>query len=435
MAPNLLQRDLTSTLRRSLVALCLVLLPSQIVASGGTSSTSDDETKQEWTQWRGPLRNGIAAEFEAPTEWPRELEEVWRLQVGDGHSSPLVADDVLYLFLRSDSGERLEARSFATGELLWEQGYDVEYEPISVAASHGKGPFSTPALAGDRIVTLGITGLLTAWSSRDGEILWQHESADFFDKPRPFYGHAASPMILGERVIAYLGGPGAGALMAFALADGALQWRLDGDGPAYGSVALIEAAGRPQLVTMSQRRLIGVAPSDGKLLWEMPFQVMFDSGSITPVYAGERLLISAGKVPLQAYEFVERDGRPTPVEVWENDEVHLDMSSPVPYQGRLYAFSEKKSGQAVAVDLASGEVVWAGPPRKGESAFVTIADDRLMNVYNTGEMEVFDLSDETPTLIGSYRVAEQEVWAHPAFVGDSVVIKARTELVRLRVRP
>ena len=389
------------------------------------------EDGERWGQWRGPDRDGVASQFDAPEEWPRELAAAWRIEVGDGHSSPLVDGEEIYLFVRTASGEALEARSLASGELLWSVGYEQEYEPISVAASHGKGPFSTPVLAGGTIVTLGINGVLTAWSREDGARIWQVRSEDLFGKPRPFYGHASSPLVVGDRVYAYLGGPGEGALLAFSLADGSEVWRRAGDGPAYGSPTVIEAHGERQIVTLSQRRFLGVRLEDGELLWELPFQVTFDSGSIRDL-----LVISAGKVPLQAYRLVEREGSMLPVEAWRNDAVHLGMSSPVPAGDRLWAFSEKKSGQLVAVSLANGEVVWEGPARKGDSAFLTLAGDRLMNVYSSGEMEVFDVAADEPVLLGTYRLTEDhEVWAHPAFVGDSIVIKARTELARFRVRP
>jgi hypothetical protein len=140
-------------------------------------------------------------------------------------------------------------------------------------------------------------------------------------------------------------------------------------------------------------------------------------------------------VPLQAYRLQRRGGEITPVEAWKNDAVHLGMSSPVPAGDRLYGFSEKKSGQVVAVALSNGEILWEGPPRKGEGAYLTLAGDRLMVVYSSGDMEVFDVSGESPETLATYPLTEHEIWAHPAYAGDSIVIKARTELARFKVRP
>ena len=65
-------------------------LASMLAVSMAAAGSND------WTQWRGPARNGVASEFQAPEEWPDELEVVWRVELGDGHSSPLVAGDRVY---------------------------------------------------------------------------------------------------------------------------------------------------------------------------------------------------------------------------------------------------------------------------------------------------------------------------------------------------
>ncbi|MGH9847348.1 MAG: hypothetical protein ACREEM_52310, partial [Blastocatellia bacterium] len=37
---------------------------------------------QDWTQWRGPHRDGVVKDFPAPAAWPKELKQVWKTPVG-----------------------------------------------------------------------------------------------------------------------------------------------------------------------------------------------------------------------------------------------------------------------------------------------------------------------------------------------------------------
>ena len=45
----------------------------------------------DWPQWRGLTRDGVAAGVKLPDPWPPALTRAWSLEVGLGHSSPVVA--------------------------------------------------------------------------------------------------------------------------------------------------------------------------------------------------------------------------------------------------------------------------------------------------------------------------------------------------------
>ena len=47
---------------------------------------------EEWPQWRGPTRNGQSNGVKPPSAWPKELDIRWQVEVGLGHSSPIVSD-------------------------------------------------------------------------------------------------------------------------------------------------------------------------------------------------------------------------------------------------------------------------------------------------------------------------------------------------------
>ena len=60
---------------------------------------------QDWPQWRGPARDGVAASFQPPMPWPKALKLQWKTPVGSGHSSPVVAGGRAFVHTRQDEQE------------------------------------------------------------------------------------------------------------------------------------------------------------------------------------------------------------------------------------------------------------------------------------------------------------------------------------------
>ena len=109
---------------------------------------------QDWPQWRGPARTGVAVGFTPPAAWPDRPKQIWKVQAGAGHASPIVAAGRVYLFSRTGEQEAVSARDLATGKEIWRAAYDAPYQMNSAATSHGKGPKSTPVHDRGRLFTL-----------------------------------------------------------------------------------------------------------------------------------------------------------------------------------------------------------------------------------------------------------------------------------------
>jgi len=65
---------------------------------------------QDWPQWRGPSRTGAAVGVTWPATFPDRPKQVWKVQIGQGHSSPVVAGGRVYLFSRVGEQEAVSAR-------------------------------------------------------------------------------------------------------------------------------------------------------------------------------------------------------------------------------------------------------------------------------------------------------------------------------------
>src|ERR1044071_503604 len=164
------------------------------------------ELVADWPQWRGPQRDGTSADLVAPQKWPDQLSERWRITVGEGHSSPLVVGDRVYLFTRQQEEEVARCVRAADGKELWRATYLAPYTMNSAATSHGKGPKSTPVVAAGKLFTLGIGGILSCFAAESGRLVWRKNFSKEFTNTSPLYGTATSPIIVDNMCIVHVGG-------------------------------------------------------------------------------------------------------------------------------------------------------------------------------------------------------------------------------------
>ncbi len=397
-------------------------------ATGTTARTSSEHAtllrraEGDWSQWRGPARDGVAL-VSLPEELPARLRRVWQVEVGVGHSSPLVAGELVFLHSREREDEVMRALRLVDGSTVWRTGYAVPYRMNPAAMAHGKGPKSTPVLAEGRLYTLGISGILSAFDTASGELLWQKTFAGQFRGTYPIYGAAMSPMVEEGLLVAHVGGARDGALVALDAESGETRWSLEGDGPGYASPILAELDGTRQLITQTDMHIVGVSFDAGELLWRIPFRTDFDQNVVTPVFHGNRLILSGLDQGVFAVELLHDGGRWTPVEVWRNETISMYMSAPVVAGGRLFGMSHKRRGQFFALDPGSGELIWTSTGREGENAALVVAGDRILVLTDGAELIVLPVEADAYQPLARYTVADSPTWAHPVPSEQGILIK------------
>ena len=95
---------------------------------------------QDWPQWRGPNRDGVVASFTEPATWPESLNQVWKVEVGTGYSTPIIVGDRIYMYTRQGEDEVLRSLDAATGEVVWQTEYPAPFRMNPAARNHGPGP-------------------------------------------------------------------------------------------------------------------------------------------------------------------------------------------------------------------------------------------------------------------------------------------------------
>src|SRR5262245_3045117 len=127
---------------------------------------------EDWPQWLGPRRDGSSTA--KVVAWKEPLKVLWTKPVGEGHSSPVIADGKVYLLtkVRDKSEEQLSAFDAVKGDVIWEK----TYERTPFKSLFGNGPRGTPAVVDGKVYTFGITGVLTCWDAKSGEQVWQADT-------------------------------------------------------------------------------------------------------------------------------------------------------------------------------------------------------------------------------------------------------------------
>lgn len=380
----------------------------------------------DWSQWLGPSRDGRAP-FVAPAVWPKAPERVWRVVVGEGHSSPVVAGDRVFVFARQGEDEVLRALALADGREIWKASYPAPYQMNPAAIPHGKGPKSTPVVAEGKVCSFGISGILSCYAAADGKLAWRHDFSKMLGSAPAFFGSSASPLVEAGTLYLNIGSDSQGSFRAFDLATGATRWDAPGLKPAYASAMLYEIGGRKQIVTLTFDAIVGLDPATGKVLWQQPYPDRYRQNTPTPLRVGDLLFF--GNVDKGSF-----GGRLVPQgqglklqEVWKDEETPWYMTSPITDGKRIYALTSKQKGQLLVIRPETGEILWRSPGRQGDNAGLALAGDLLLVVDTDGELTVWKAGDQ-PQLLQTYAVADSPVWAYPAWTENRLLVKDRESL-------
>ena len=387
---------------------------------------------QEWTQWRGPGRDGLVLSKDAPATWPESLKQTWRVDIGEGYSSPVVAGGKVFVHGRRDPEEIVAGINLADGKVLWQQKYQAEFKKNQYAVEMAKGPNATPLVVGNRLFTLGVTGILSAWDTATGKQLWTRDFSKLIDTSKMFCGTAASPLSVNGRVVVQIGSDiHGGQVLAVNPATGVTEWEWRGLGPGYASPVVVELGGNQHIVTMTEGSIVGLDGKTGKELWSAPFPDEWHENIATPLWTGTHLVVSGTRQGTHAYALAQTGGKWQATESWKNPDIAMYMSSPVFGDGLIYGHSSKRKGQFFAIDEKTGAVRWVTEGREGEHASLLLTPQHVVFLTNGADLIVAKRGTRAFAVERRYEVAQASTFASPVILGTNILIRDATGLMLL----
>jgi len=373
---------------------------------------------QDWPQWRGANRDGKVTGFTVPDQWPKELALKWKVTVGAGDATPALVGNKLYIFARQDADEVALCLDAGSGKELWKDKYAAQ--AATGPASRHPGPRSSPTVADGKVVTLGLGGVVSCLDAATGTVVWRK---DPFPKAVPKFFTAMSPIVVDGMAIAHLGGPGQGGIIAFDLGTGDEKWRWAGEGPEYASPALMTVEGTKQIVTLTEKSVVGVSVADGQLLWQLPFPPQGRAyNAATPIINGQTVIFTGAGRGTKAVK-VEKQGEEFAVKgLWSNPQIATQFNTPVLKDGLLFGLSDR--GNLFCINGRTGQTAWTDATKRGRGfAAILDAGSVLLALPDNSELIVFKPSDKEYAEVARIKVADAPTYAHPVIAGNRIFVK------------
>ena len=327
-----------------------IALALSLIATGTVAAA-------DWPQWLGPRRDGTSTEKGLLDAFPPGGPKlVWQRDVGEGFSGPVTAGDRLIVFHRVGDEEIVECLNATTGKLLWKYGYPTSYRD---ALGKGDGPRSTPAIVGDKVVTLGAEGTLNCLTLGDGKKLWSRSLTQDYKTPLGYFGIGTSPLVEQNLVLINVGGKNAG-IVAFDLDSGAEKWKATNDPPSYSSPVMASVDDQRLAVFFTRTGAVVLNPKSGDVLFQKKWRARYDASvnAATPLIIGDQAFFSTSYETGALLLKLKANGAD---EIWTDENVMSNHYNTCVYlDGHLYGFDgRQEAGPSLrCVELKTKKVKW-----------------------------------------------------------------------------
>jgi outer membrane protein assembly factor BamB len=413
----------------------------------------------DWPQWLGPQRDGVWREDGLLDKFPKGGPKVlWRQKVGLGYSGPAVVGDRVYVTdwkpdkpgrQASPGKERVLCLNAADGTQVWAHAYDTEY---SVLGGYPFGPRTTPLIADGKVYTLGAMGDVCCLDAVKGGVNWQISLKKDLKIDPPLWGHSASPLLYGDKLILFGGGKDH-AVIALDKKSGKLLWHaLSAPDVCYASPIVVKAGGKDQLIAWLDSSLNGLDPDSGKVYWSFPFPAdgqpkrpavsiatprqVDDLIFVSNYYHGPLVVKLAKDKPEAEVLWRSKSNNPS-----KPHALHLVMTTPMVKDGYLYGLDG--GGEMKCVKAATGEVAWSnGQPTDNSkanflSAFMVENGDRYFILNDLGELLIakmtpkgYEQIDKAFVLQPTYdAMGRMALWSFPAFARRCMFARNEEEII------
>jgi len=375
-----------------------------------------------WPGFRGRSRDGIIRGVRINTNWTATPPvELWRRPIGPGWSSFAVDGNRIYTQEQRGDDEIVAAYDAATGAPVWAHRDAARF----FESNAGPGPRGTPTLSDGRVYTLGATGIVNSLDARDGSVVWSRNAASELGVSIPYWGISSSPLIVGDAVIVAL----SGTLAAYDRASGKPRWSGPTRGESYSSPQLMTIDGVTQVVLMTGGGALGVAPADGKVLWEHEWKG-FPIVQPALLPEGGLLIAASGTSGIRRIAVARKSDTWSVERQWGTNGLKPYFNDLVVHEGHAYGFD----GRILAcIDLTDGARKWKGG-RFGNGQLILLADqDLLLVLSEEGELALVSATPDQFTELARFEAIEGKTWNHPVLAGDVLFVRNGEAMAAFRL--
>ena len=401
----------------------------QATSSGAPSAVEViPRPEEDFPQYLGPQRTAVVASRPLATDWnaqpPREL---WRREIGAGWSGFAIVGDFAFTQEQRGDQECVVCYALDDGREVWRHADAVRFE----SDMGGIGPRATPTWHDGSLYTVGGTGLLTCLDPQTGVQRWQVDLLKDNDGGAISHGLCGSPLVVGDQVIVSPTGMKRGCLASYDRSTGARLWQGGRHPASYGSPALVELCGVPQVLLITSKGIEGADLQTGLSLWSYNWTNDVRVNCSQPLVidpAQGRVLMCTGYTTGS----VLLEVRPGSDAAWEVREVWLarglmktKFTTAVEWEGSVYGLDD---GILACLDLTTGKQRWKGG-RYRHGQLLRTGDLLVIVAEDPGDVVLVRANPRRHEELGRIPALATMTWNNPALSGRRLLVRNNREAV------
>ena len=412
---------------RFAVVFCLALGPARSARCG-----------ENWTSYRGPTDQGHCESPRLPTAWSERDNVVWKTPIpGKAWSSPVIWGSRIWLTSAPADGTQLfvicvdkDSGKILFNKLLHRVAVPQYCIPFNSYAS------PSPVIEEGRVYVSFGAPYNACLDSKTGDVIW--ERADFVCNH--YRAPGSSPCIYGNLLILHFDGSDRQYVVAMDKHTGKTVWKTDrsiefkdidpktgkpvaeGDfHKAFSTPLVVDAAGKPVLISLGSMALYGYEPETGKELWRVE-SLGSHSGSCRPVTGFGLVYVSMGYTS-GVWALRPADGHV----VWKYQRSATRRSSPLLVDDNLFIVDI--AGVAACLEAKTGKELWKERLGGTFSASPIDAGGKVYYFDESGKSTVIEAASEYKPV--SVNHLDDGCMASPAVSGSALYLRTKKALVRI----
>ena len=378
--------------------------------------------EMDWTQWRGPNRDGVVT----GKIWPNDLKSThlaskWRVELGSSYSGPIMNGDTVYVTESSGDNEVVRALDRANGKEKWRHTWAGKMRVPFFAAKNGSWIRSTPALANGKLFVAGMRDHLLCIDIKTGKRLWEINFPKELKTPIPSFGCVCSPMVDDKYVYMQAGA----AFCKIEQDTGKMVWQSMKDkggmyGSAFSSPVFATLEGKEQILVQSRTELAGVDVDSGGILWRQPVKAFRGMNILTPLPYKNGVYTSAYGGRSHFFGIKRNQESWKAAEQWEN-KGQAYMCSPILFEDHVYL--HLRNQRFACYNIKTGKEAWVSDERFGKYMSLVRQGSKILGLDQNGMLYLINATPEKLVILDSKKISNQETWAHLAVSGGQVAVR------------
>ena len=392
---------------------------------------SQVEDTADWPEFHGPGRTNMSAEKGLLQQWPEGGPRLlWKYsECGEGYSGVSIAQGMIFTAGDFDDAEMLVALD-PHGKLLWKASNGQAWRGAS------PGSRTTPTYDDGAVYQMNPHGRLAAYEARSGKPIWTVDLKSQFDAQYGVWGLAENLIVDSGKVLCMAGGS-KGRVVALDQRTGKTVWANTEieHTAAYCSPVVVNYGGTPQLLTMTQKSVVGLDVETGKLLWSAPFVPKSPQNALTPVFHDGYVFVACGHSSGGTLFKIDLPSRGA-TEVWHRDDLDNCHGGAILVDGKLYGCGCRQGGKNFyCVDFLTGET------RKLDKTLgkvgISWADGMLYCLNHQGMMYLLAVTPDGFEIASQFDLGKKPAnsyLAHPVVCGGRLYLRCDQQLFVYDIR-